>query len=419
MKIWYVTMIFPAQNEAFAASDIRALRNIGAEVSVHALRPAVPGWRRILRERSLEGLEVTHGGATEIFAGLWIALTCPFRSLKLLVWVVRCSDMRTAHLLKALLLVPRTLQLVASIERERPEVVHLFWGHYPSLVGYLLKRTPGRPVLSIFLGAYDLWRNFRGTREVARKADLVWTHADFNVDQIVALGVERDRIQVVHRGIELGRIQREELVRIPRRLLSAGRLIPVKRMEAVLAAFRTVREHWADASLLILGEGPERPRLEKMIHEWGLSGSVELRGHVPHDEVFAEMAISEVFLLLSRSERLPNAAKEAMALGCACVVTDTEGIRELITHGKSGFIVDNSAKPQEVAAFVSRVFSEPGLRESLKTNAWEVLRRDFDSKASMQKYLDAWSREVHGGNQVGVLSGRKPAQPKPITEQGR
>ncbi len=203
----------------------------------------------------------------------------------------------------------------------------------------------------------------------------------------------------------------------PRRRPSACRLILVK-TEAVLAAFRTVRDIGL-TPLLILGEGPERPRLEKMIHEWGLSGSVELRGHVPHDEVFAEMAISEVFLLLSRSERLPNAAKEAMALGCACVVTDTEGIRELITHGKSGFIVDNSAKPQEVAAFVSRVFSEPGLRESLKTNAWEVLRRDFDSKASMQKYLDAWSREVHGGNQVGVLSGRKPAQPKPITEQGR
>ena len=269
--------------------------------------------------------------------------------------------------------------------------MHLFWGHYPAIVAFLVKNHLPDTVLTIFLGAYDLSREFPGTPDVARQADAVWTHARYNVEKILSFGIPVQRINVAYRGIDLNRIDSADCQRVRHRIVSAGRLIPLKRMEAVLAAFQIIRSKWADATLVLLGEGEERPRLEKLTREWGIQDAVVFRGHVPHDEVLAEMAVAEVFLLLSRSERLPNVAKEAMASGCACIVTATEGIEELITHGKSGFIVSNEAVPEEVAEMVGKVFANSDVRSNFQGHALEILREHFDVDASMRKYLENWS----------------------------
>jgi len=393
VKIWYITMKFPAPSETFAANDIRALRRLGAKVSVHSLRGPWLGWEGLLQERNLSNLEVTHGGVKSTFSGLWLSLKRPWVTLSLLVWLLRICSTHPVHLAKSLLLIPRVVELFVLLEREQPDVVHLFWGHYPSLFAFLVNKYRPNIVLTIFLGAYDLFREFPGTPDVAKQADTVWTHAHFNINKIVSLGVPAQKIQVTYRGIDLSLIRAADCPRVAHRLVSAGRMLPLKGMETVLSAFRIIRDQWSDATLVLLGEGPDRPRLEKLVCEWGLQDAVVFRGHVPHSEVFAEMAVAEVFLLLSRSgsERLPNAAKEAMASGCACIVTDTDGIDELITHGKSGFIVSQEVLPEEVAEIVSRFFVNAELRASFHSYALEHLRERFDVDTSMRTYLENWS----------------------------
>jgi glycosyltransferase involved in cell wall biosynthesis len=320
-------------------------------------------------------------------------LTKPWLAFSLIAWLLRHCFTHPVHLTKSLLLVPRAVDIFAKIEKEQPDVVHLFWGHYPALVAFLVENYLPDIVLTIFLGAYDLSREFPGTPDVARRADAVWTHAQANIEKIVSLGVPAQKIQVTYRGIDLRLIGAADCPRVAHRLVSAGRMLPLKGMETVLSAFRIIRNQWSDATLILLGEGPERPRLEKLVGEWGLQDAVVFRGHVPHSEVFAEMAVAEVFLLLSRSssERLPNAAKEAMASGCACIVTDTDGIDELITHEKSGYIVSQKVLPEEVAEIVTRFFVNAELRASFQRYALERLRERFDVDASMRTYLENWS----------------------------
>lgn len=395
MKICYITMKFPAPSETFAANDIRTLLRLGAQVSVHSLLGPWQGSGALLQERDLSTLEVTHGGIKSTFSGLWHAFTQPWLAFSLIGWLLRHCVTHPRHLAKSLLLVPRAVDIFVGIKKKQPDVVHLFWGHYPTLVAFLVKKYRPNIVLTIFLGAYDLGREFPGTPDVARRADAVWTHAQFNINKILSLGVPVQKIHVAYRGIDLNRIGAVACQRIRHRIVSAGRLIPLKGMEAVLAAVQIIRNKWPDTTLVLMGEGPERPRLEKLASEWGMQDAVIFRGHVPHDEVLTEMSAAEIFLLLSRSERLPNVAKEAMASGCVCIVTNTEGIDELITHGKSGFIVSQEAAPEEAAEIVTKVFMNEDLRSDIQSHAMETLREQFDVDASMRKYLENWSLLLH------------------------
>jgi glycosyltransferase involved in cell wall biosynthesis len=119
--------------------------------------------------------------------------------------------------------------------------------------------------------------------------------------------------------------------------------------------------------------------------------AVRFLGHVAHTDVARELAHAHVFLHMSweDTERLPNVVKEAMASHCVCVVTQTEGIEELVQDGVSGFVVP----PRDVQAAASRVegvFSGQIDVTSLTAAASSHIARFFTVSRSMQSYIDRW-----------------------------
>ena len=391
MKVWYITMQFPSPSETFAGVDIRALKRAGADVSVHSLRPAHTDTDRFTHERGTAEVPTTHGGVATIGAGLLECLKRPKLTSGLLVWLFK-NNRRSNQLLRSVALVPRVVKLFAQIERERPDVVHLFWGHYPAMVGYLVQKYLPRTPVSVFLGAYDLVMRYGGSAPVARHADVVWTHAQLNVRDIEALGVSRDRLQVVYRGIELATLPTGSArQKVPKRIVSAGRLIPSKGASDVIRAFEKVVRRWPEASLVLLGDGPERETLEASVRALGLERSVTFLGHVSHETVLSEMSKAEVFLLLSRkpSERLPNVVKEAIGCRCLCVVTVTPGIEELLRHKEHGFVVPRD-NPLAAADAVAEVFSGRVAVEEMVAAAYAHLTEAFDVDRSMARYYTTW-----------------------------
>lgn len=394
MKVFYITMFFPAPTEPFAAGDVRALLEMGTELSVHSLRRPFPGSRQLLEERRLENLSVTHGGWRSFFRGLVISFMHPLVFLQLFFWLVRVSKRRTSHFFKGLVLMPRAMEVFALLLRERPDVVHLFWGHYPSLVGFLVQRFLPGTVLSTFLGAYDLWTGFGGSADVAKKADVVWTHAGCNVPAILAWGVDREKIRVCHRGIDLSPAGASNREKVRRRVVTAGRLKQTKGMDRVLRMFAMAVSRWPDATLVILGKGPEESNLRALAGELGIENAVIFRGHVPHEEVFREMDAAEVFVLMTRhvAERLPNVVKEAMACRCLCLVSSTPGIEELVADGETGFVLDLDEKV--FAARLDDIFAHPERYAPMVDAAEAFVRENFDARRQMGKYRQAWDELV-------------------------
>lgn len=397
MKVAYVTMLFPAPAEVFATNDIRALEELGDRVSVHCLRPRAQECGG-LEEHGLTHLPVTYYSWRSLLRGAMAALRWPVDTLMFLGWVIARSGRRIRDLVRSLVLVPRALEIADELQRTKPDVVHLFWGHYPALVGYLVARRCPGVVVSVFLGAYDLSQRYGGSGPVARAADIVWTHADVNVPELLRLGVRRERIRVVHRGLDVKAIPpRPRPPMSGRRVITVGRLIREKAFDDVLVVFARLRARWPDSTLVVVGDGPERARLERMAAELGIASAVSFTGHVPHARVLREMADSDVMVFLSRkeSERLPNVVKEAMACECVCVASDTPGMDELITHGVTGYVVaqgDTAA----VIACIDSLFSDPEPARALANRARRHVLSHFDASASMRVYHREWEERVNG-----------------------
>lgn len=120
-------------------------------------------------------------------------------------------------------------------------------------------------------------------------------------------------------------------------LISVGRLYPQKDFVTLMRAFAKMREI-QPARLIILGEGPERVRLEILARQLGIESHISMPGIVQNP--YPLMNAATVFVLSSLWEGLPIALMEAMALGCRIVATDCHsGPRELLVDGKYGMLV--------------------------------------------------------------------------------
>lgn len=119
--------------------------------------------------------------------------------------------------------------------------------------------------------------------------------------------------------------------------LSVGRLCEQKDFSTLIQAFAQVRAH-IPARLLILGDGPDRARLEAVVAELGLTESVSLPGFVSNP--YAYMARASAYALSSRWEGLPTVLVEALACGLPIVSTDCpSGPREILQEGRYGTLV--------------------------------------------------------------------------------
>lgn len=391
LKICYVTMSFPDPGEPFAGNDVRGLLRQGSDVMVYSLRPRHPRSAELVDAWGLGTATVHHNSVHRSLIGLLSIISRP-KLLAAALRVLGSLASKPRELVKTLALLPGAVDALLTAQREGVDVLHAFWGHYPAVVLALAHRYAPEMVTSLFAGAYDLHRAFPVTRTVAPRADIVWTHAHANRDALLAAGAPHGRIRVAHRGIDTRMIP-AVTKKIPGRIVTVGRLIPLKRMDVVLEAFRGVLAVRSGASLEILGDGPERARLEALTHDLGIEHAVRFAGHVSHSEVLEHLASAEVMILLSATERLPNAVKEAMACRCYCVVSDTDGIRELIPDRTHGVVVDE-VEPSDVAAEVQAALEDPDRRERVGKTARAHVMTQFDSDRSMKTYVDAWQRAL-------------------------
>jgi len=120
-------------------------------------------------------------------------------------------------------------------------------------------------------------------------------------------------------------------------VLAAGRLTPQKDFPTLLHAFSEVRDH-TDARLVILGDGPERPRLERLVTDLGLGQTVDMPGFTK--DPYPYFGAAALYALSSRWEGLPTVLIECLAIGLPIVATDCRsGPGEILKGGQLGTLV--------------------------------------------------------------------------------
>lgn len=142
----------------------------------------------------------------------------------------------------------------------------------------------------------------------------------------------------------------------------AGRLTRQKALGTALEAVGRV----PDARLVVVGDGPDREELERRAA--ALDGRIEFRGALPRDETLRVVSGAFAAVLSSDWENLPHAAVEALALGVPVVATAVGGVPEVVHDGENGLLVP-PGRPDELAAALGRLVTEPGLRDRLAAGA--------------------------------------------------
>ena len=208
----------------------------------------------------------------------------------------------------------------------------------------------------------------------AKRARFVITPSRFLADVVGEWGVDAERIEVVSNAVAPvnGIVPAPLPIDAGLKLVSVGRLVSWKHVDGVIGALSSVV---GEPGLVVVGDGPERPRLEALVRELGLGDRVYFAGSRGRDETMALMMACDVFVLNSSYEGLPHTVAEAMTLGLAIVTTGAGGTTEAVQDGQTALVA--SSERADLAETLRRLLADQDLRASLGERAKEVAREKF------------------------------------------
>lgn len=163
----------------------------------------------------------------------------------------------------------------------------------------------------------------------------------------------------------------------------------VKRVEDVVYVFDKVRKK-IPSKLLLVGDGPERQKVENLCRELGTCNDIYFIGKIKSTE--HALAMADLFLLPSEFESFGLAALEAMASGAPVISTNTGGLPEVNQHGKSGFLA-NVGDVEAMANFAIQILENENTLNRFRNGAFEQALK-FDIRKILPLYEDIYQSLV-------------------------
>jgi glycosyltransferase involved in cell wall biosynthesis len=273
--------------------------------------------------------------------------------------------------------------LVARVPRH--DVVHVFSASHLSFV---LSPTPAilaakllRKAVILHYHSGEAGIHLRRWQRTAiptmRLADAIVVSSRYLVEEFARYGLRTRRIVNV---IDTGRFRFRARPRLDPVFLSSRQLLPHYNVACVLRAVALVQQQLPDARLIVAGDGHERPRLEALARELGLSGA-EFRGWVAPARMPELYGDADVYLNGADLDNSPLSVVEAFAAGLPVVATAVGGVPELVRDGETGVLVppgDHAAMAHGALRllgdpeFAARVVS--GARDDCSRFRWSAVR---------------------------------------------
>jgi len=293
-------------------------------------------------------------------------------------------------------------KVVEVCEQYEIDVIH---AHYAiphaaaALIARQMMRGVKRPAVVTTLHGTDVTlvgldpAYLRATQWSIESSDVVTAVSDYLATAtVVELGVENTDIKVVHNGVDSTRFKPEAAsaaVRAryakpdERLLVHVSNFRGVKRADDVMRVFAKVAAE-LPARLVLVGDGPERPRVVALANALKVADKASFVGTLPHIE--ALLASADLFLLPSQQESFGLSALEAMASGVPVIATSIGGLPEVVEHGTSGFlhpIGDVGA----MAASALNLLRDPAELAEFRSAARERAVVHFDEGLVFPSYL--------------------------------
>lgn len=174
-------------------------------------------------------------------------------------------------------------------------------------------------------------------------------------------------------------------------LISIGRLAPEKNWDTLLQAFARLLPEHPKLRLVIIGDGPGREDLEQLAEEVGVANRVTFTGALPFDQIPTYLKAADIFTFASVTETQGLVTIEAMAAGLPVVAVNASGTRDIVKHGKQGFLVDNDA--DALAKGIRKLLSDPERLGRFRENALKRASQ-FDINRLGQQLVEVYEQAI-------------------------
>jgi L-malate glycosyltransferase len=185
---------------------------------------------------------------------------------------------------------------------------------------------------------------------------------------------------------------------------------PVKRVDVVLEVFRRVRREVA-ARLLLIGDGPDRPAIERRVQEYGLASEVRFIGEAPDPVPW--LAIADVFLLPSSQESFGLAALEAMACEVPVIASNVGGLPEIVESGVTGYVCAPDAI-DDMADRCMELVRDERTRRTMGQTAAASVRKAYCTSSVLPLYEQAYAQAAARGGTEGRYPRRPLTRPRMV-----
>ena len=243
---------------------------------------------------------------------------------------------------------------------------------------------------------------------LVRRADRIVAVSPKIADQLAALGIDRSVLSVIDNGIDCGRFANPPQRSFAGALLgvaddayvigSVGALTVEKGHRHLLEALGTIVASIPRAVCVLVGEGPERARLEQQAREQGLAEKVVFAGR--RDDVPHILPRFDLFVLPSLNEGLPMALLEAQAARIPAVATNVGAVSKVIQDGATGVTVD----PGDAAALagaILRGYADRDMVRHMALKGYDRVKKHYSAETMARQYLELYRSVIRAGGGKG------------------
>lgn len=301
---------------------------------------------------------------------------------------------RVGMSLQPISLAATLMRTVRQFQRQgqRFDVIDAHYFYPDGVAAARVAQRLGLPVVITARGSdINLIARLPGPREAivsaARQAARVIAVSGALKEALVELGVDAGQIEVLRNGVDTECFAPREAAATWRRklrsdagpmILSVGNLVPEKGHELVLRAVARI----PNATLVIVGQGPEKKLLAARAQTLRMAGRVRFLDNMPQRELSELYSAANVLALGSQREGWPNVLLEAMACGTPVVATDVGGVREIVTQAHAGRVVGERSAGAFARAIQELLMNPP---ERAQTRAYA---QGFDWDSVARRYYD-------------------------------
>ena len=398
-RIAYLISQYPYISHTFILREIIGLRKRGFDIATASINDADRPPEQLTpeeQEESRKTFYIKHQGILSVAKShLFFFARSPLSYFKGLMYALHLGGADLFRLLYCFFYFAEAVMVAQWMKKIQSRHLHVHFATQVSTVALIASKIDPITFSLMIHGTTEFYDVSKfSLPEKIKCASFIFCISKYTKSQLMLISDPRywNKIELCPLGVDVNIFKPKHPAKraSPFHAIYVSRLVPGKGHDILLAAMNRLQGR--SLRLCLVGDGPERSRLEKSVKDQGLTKCVVFEGAINQDRIRELYAASDLFVHPSFAEGLPVVLMEAMAMEIPCIATAITGVPELIQDRENGILVP-PADENALAKAIAELIDEVGLRRRL-------------AAAGRRRILQAFNLDLNLDRLAGMLNCR-------------